>query len=127
MFHPLIRLIAAKPHLVARHLGGYADLVSVQAADATLALRTRALLAATAGACLVVGVAMAGVAVLLAAVQPVASMPAPWLLLAAPLLPMLAAAAVALQLRRHPAAWSLAALRAQLAADLALLTEAGQA
>ena len=33
MFHPLIRLLAAKPHLLAHHAGAYINLASLQAAD----------------------------------------------------------------------------------------------
>ena len=127
MFHPLIRLIAAKPHLVAQHLGAYADLAAAQAADAAQALQKRFVLGAAVAACLLVGTLLAGMAVLLAAALPLSTMPAPWLLLALPALPLLLAAGLAWRLRRHPWTWSLDEWRAQFMADLHLLDEAGPA
>ena len=127
MFHPLIRLSASKPHLLAQHLGGYADLAAAQAADAAQALQRRLMLGAALAGCLLVGVVMVGMAVLLVAVVPLSAMPAPWLLLAAPALPLLAAAVMAWKLRSHTWNWSSAEWRAQFMADLQLLDEAGTA
>jgi hypothetical protein len=123
MFHPLIKLLAAKPHLLAHHAAGYANLAALQAGEAVAVLRQRAVLAAAAGAALLLGTGLAGVALLLLAVVPVADMPAPWLLAAAPALPLLAAAALLWQLRQRPWAWSMAPLRAQWEADARLLDE----
>ena len=127
MFHPLIRLLASKPHLLAQHLGGYADLAAAQAADAAQALQRRLMIGAALAACVLVGVVMAGMAVLLIAVVPLSAMPLPWLLLAAPALPLLAAAVLGWKLRSHPWKWSSAEWRAQFMADLQLLDEAGTA
>ena len=127
MFHPLVKLVATQPQLVAHHLGAYAHLASAQASDALLALRGRAVLGAAAGALFVLGLLLAGVALLLAAVTPMTQMPAPWLLAAAPAVPLLGAVAAWWAMRRRPWAWSLDPLREQLAADAALLSEAGEA
>ena len=127
MFHPLIRLLASKPHLLAQHLGGYADLAAAQAAEAAQALQRRLMIGAALAAFMLVGVVMAGMAVLLIAVVPLSAMPAPWLLLAAPALPLLAAAVLGWKLRSHPWKWSSADWRAQFMADLQLLDEAGTA
>ena len=127
MFHPLMKLVTTQPQLVAHHIGAYANLASAQASDALLALRGRAVLGLTAAALLVLGLLLAGVALLLTAVTPLAEMPAPWLLAVAPAVPLLAAAGSWLALRRRPWAWSLDPLREQLAADAALLAEAGDA
>ncbi|HEV8691620.1 MAG TPA: hypothetical protein VGQ91_15065 [Ideonella sp.] len=126
MLHPLVRLLATKPHLLAAHLGGYADMVSLQVADACALLRLRAWLAAGIGAGSLLGAALGGVALMFVAVLPLEQMPAPWLLALAPLLP-LAAAAICWMLwrrRRSSPAGKMAALRDQLAADLALLRDA---
>lgn len=123
MFHPLIRLLASKPQLVAHHLGGYVELASAEAQQAVSALQARLLWMAGAVAGAVAGVLLAGVAALLAAALPLAGMPAPWLLLLVPLAAWLAGAACWLQASRLPLAGSLQNLRAQLAADAALLAE----
>ena len=127
MFHPLIRLMASKPHLVAEHLGGYADLAAAQASEATQALQRRLVLGAGLATCTIVGAVMAGMALLLAAALPLAAMPAPWLLVAAPATPLLAAAVLGWKLRSQPRVWSLDDLRTQFQADMQLLNEAGHA
>lgn len=123
MFHPLIRLLASKPHLVAHHLGGYVELASAQAQDAARSLQARLVWSAGAVAGLWAGALLGGVALLLVAAVPLDQMPAPWLLLAAPGLPLLAGALCWLQARSRPVAWSLAPMREQFAADAALLAE----
>ena len=125
MFHPLIRTIASRPDLLVAHLGGYAELVGAQADDALAALRTRAVLLVGLAGGLLLGLGLAGTAGLLAAVVRLELMPAPWLLLAIPALPLALAAGCWLALRRQPPAWTADLLREQLAADAALLREAG--
>lgn len=127
MFHPLIKLLAAKPHLLARHAGAYADLAALQAGAAAEALRVQALLAVAATGALMLAVTLGGVATLLLAVVPVSDMPAPWLLAVAPGLPLLAAGVFYALLRRRPGPSVMEPLRQQLAADLQLLSEAGDA
>lgn len=123
MFHPLIRLLASKPHLVASHIGGYVELASAQAQEAAGALKARLIWSAGAAAGLSAGAMLAGVALLIAAAVPVREMPAPWLLVAAPLVPLLAGGMCWWQARRHSVALSLAPIRAQFAADAALMAE----
>ncbi|MDT7835036.1 hypothetical protein [Aquabacterium sp. OR-4] len=124
MFHPLIRLLASKPHLVAQHLGGYVELASAQAQEAARSLQGRLVWSAGAVAGLSAGTLLGGVAALLAAALPVSAMPAPWLLLVGPALPLAAGAGCAWMARRRPVAWTLAPMREQLAADAALFAEA---
>lgn len=123
MFHPLIRLLATRPQLVATHLGGYVGLASAQAMEAMQSLQARMVWGAAAVAGLAAGSLLGGTALLLCAVVPIADMPAPWLLVATPGLPLLAGVACWLQARRKPLAWSLAPMQAQFAADAALLDE----
>lgn len=124
MFHPLIRLLATKPQLLAHHAGAYADLAALQAGQALLAVRQRALMAAGAVLALLLGTGLAGVALLLLAVVPLHQMPAPWLLAAAPAAPLLLAAVLWARRARTPLALSMAPLQAQWAADLQLLADA---
>lgn len=124
MLHPLVRLIATRPHLLAEHVGGYVDLLRVQTHDVMQMARTRAVLSAGMGAGAVLGLTLAGVALLLFAVVPTAEMPHPWLLLLAPALPLFATVACWWLLRQQPPLTAMDALRDQLAADVALLREA---
>ena len=130
MFHPLIKLLAARPDLLAEHAGAYAHLASLQLGQGLQALRRRALATLVATAAAVVALLLAGVALLLLAVVPVQQMPAPWLLAAVPGLPALLAAVLAWRLHRGPGlsdSAPLQALQAQWAADAQLLREAGAA
>lgn len=124
MLHPLIRLLATRPNLLAEHVGGYAHLLRVQAQDALVLARVRAVLAAGMGAGAVLGTFLAGVALMLVGVVPLSDMPAPWLLMVAPTVPLVGAGVCWGLLRKQPPMMSLDALRDQLAADAALLREA---
>lgn len=123
MFHPLIRMLATRPELLAQHLSGYAQLMGAQLGVAGGLLQDRALLLAGLAGGLLLGLGLAGVAGLLAAALPMAAMPAPWLLAAVPALPLGLAAGCAWALRRQPQVWSSALLREQMANDAALLHE----
>lgn len=124
MLHPLIRLLATSPHLLAEHLGGYAQLLRVQVDDALTLAKVRMVLLAGLAAGAVIGTGLAGVAVMLVAVIPLAQMPAPWALAVAPALPITGAGFCWWLLRRQPQMLSLDVLRDQLSADAALLREA---
>ncbi len=127
MFHPLIRLLAAKPHLLTAHVAAYAALLGVQADAALAVLRQRALLLAGLAIGATLGLGLAGAALLLAAALPLQAMPAPWLLALVPAVPLLLATVCAVALRRTPAAWSAQPLRSQWQADAALLQALGEA
>lgn len=127
MFHPLIKLLAAKPHLLAHHAGAYAELAVLQAGEALRLVRQRTLLATCAAGAGLLGLGLAGVALLLLAVVPVAQMPAPWLLVAAPLLPLATAAVLWQRLHSTPLVLPFEPLQAQWAADAQLLAAAGAA
>ncbi len=127
MFHPLIKLLAAKPHLLAHHAGAYAELAALQAGEALRLLRQRTLMASCAAAAGLLGAGLVGVALLLLAVVPMAQMPAPWLLAAAPLLPLALAAVLWQRLHSKPLVLPFEDLHAQWAADAQLLAEAGAA
>ncbi|MBI3369744.1 MAG: hypothetical protein HY021_15225 [Burkholderiales bacterium] len=127
MLHPLVQLLAAKPHLMADHLAGYGRLLGLQANEALRAVRGSVLLLAASVCCALVGTGLAGVALLLLGALPVQPMPMAWLLVAVPAAPLIAAALCILAWRQRRGAPSLQALNAQIDADLALLREAGGA
>lgn len=127
MLHPLLKLLAAKPHLLAHHAGAYAELAALQAGEALRLLRRRTLMASCAAAAALLGAVLAGVALLLLAVVPLAQMPAPWLLAAAPALPLALAAMLWLRLHSTPLVLPFEPLQAQWAADAQLLADAGAA
>ena len=71
MFHPLLKLLARRPDLLADHLDAYADLASAQVRATRRALATRALLVALAGLGALLALLLAGMALLLwAALSP---------------------------------------------------------
>jgi hypothetical protein len=123
MIHPIIKLIATRPDLLAEHAAGYGALVAAQAEEAVQQWRRNAILVAVGAVCGIAGVGLAGVALLIAAAIPVAEMPAPWALWVVPLVPLAGAAGCLLVLKGQPAAWSAQTLREQFAADAALWRE----
>jgi hypothetical protein len=127
MLHPMFKIVASRPELLAEHLAAYGQLIAVQAQAQAEQWRRRAVLIAVAGLSALIGVGLAGAAVLVLAAVPLQAMPAPWLLLAVPLLPLAVAGACAWQLHGLQPASTLAPLREQFAADAALLREAGRA
>lgn len=116
--HPLFRLAATEPALLADHLQAYGELVSGEAVDALGRWRRAALLQLAALASAAVGVTLAGVALMLWAVGTVA---VPWLLVAVPAVPLALAIACHAAARSAWAQPGSTVLREQWAADLALL------
>ena len=91
MIHPLLRLIATQPQLLADHAESYADLVGEELGKTTAVWKRRVLLNATALCLVGVAAVLGGVALMLWAALPAISIHAPWALVAAPALPALAA------------------------------------
>jgi len=127
MIHPLIRLLATRPQLLAEHFGAYLALASAEAGDAAGQLRRRALLGTVMGLGALLGSGLAGVALMLLAVVPLAAMPHPWLLATVPLVPLAVSLGCWLALRQVSATPSFGLLREQLSLDARLLHEAGDA
>lgn len=123
MIHPVIHLLASRPELFADHVAGYGQLVAAQVTDAAAGWRQRALLGLAALLALAASLGLAGFALLLAAAVPVEDMPMPWLLVAVPVVGLTVAIICGLLARRPLASLSLEPLRAQMAADKALLRE----
>ena len=91
MIHPLFRLIASEPQMLADHVEAYAELVTEAMGTATLRLKRRVALHALSLFGIAVAVVLAGVALMLWAVLPIENMRAPWALVVAPALPALLA------------------------------------
>lgn len=122
MIHPLLRLVATQPQLLADHAEAYAGLVAEELGKTGAVLKRRALLAAVALSLTAVAVVLAGVALMLWAVLPATAIQAPWALVVAPAVPALVALACALAAKQEqPSAF--ADLRQQMAADLVMLRE----
>lgn len=124
---PLLRMIAQRPELLVEHARAYAELLAAQSSQARAVWQRRALLGAAALALIVLALALAGVALMLVAMLPAAADQSRWVLLAVPLLPLLAGLACLAAARARAQPDSFAALREQLQADLAMLRETGAA
>lgn len=122
MIHPVLRLAAAQPMLLAAHVGAYAELVSEELHTSAAALQRRLLWQLGGALCLVVAAVLAGVALLLWASLAPGAAPAAWLFVVTPLLPAALGLAACWRARAHRNAEPLAQLRAQLAEDAAMLT-----
>lgn len=124
MLHPIFRTLVSRPHLVIEHLGGYADLVSIQLREAAGGLRARALLLAGIGLCALLGLVLGGMALLLYAAIPPASMHLPWLMWVVPLVPWALVLLLWLMLRAQQRSEPpFEVVREQFEADMALLRE----
>ncbi|MGY4828372.1 hypothetical protein ACVNIS_07340 [Sphaerotilaceae bacterium SBD11-9] len=122
MIHPLLRLVATQPQLLADHAEAYADLFGEELGAASARWKRRVVLKSI-GLCLVgVSAALGGVALMLWAVIPPADIHAPWALLVAPLVPLAVAGACWWTGNaRSPAAFE--GMRQQMRADVAMLRE----
>lgn len=123
MIHPLLKLIATQPQLLANHAEAYAELMAAEIGDVAAVWRRRAVLNAVALCCLTAAAILAGVALMLWAVIPSMHLQAPWALIVAPLLPGAAALWCLIAARSTGEGRAFESLRRQLAADLVMLRE----
>ena len=100
------------------------DRAAAESAYAVDQMRTNALVGAASAVLAVIGLVFAGVALLLCGALPVEDMPAAWLLVAVPALPLLAAIGGALWLKSRPPTPSFSRLREQRERDTGLMQEA---
>ena len=121
MIHPVFITMAKNPGLFLEHASAYSDLASAEVDVLTGDLKHRSVLTVASVLLGLLGLGLAGAAGLLAAALPLADMPQPWLLVAIPLVPLLASAALAWRLRQHPSRAAFEALRLQVAQDIATL------
>ena len=126
MIHPLLRLVATQPQLLADHAEAYAGLVADEFGKTGAVWKRRVLLAVIAISLIGVAAVLGGVALMLWAVLPATSIQAPWALFAAPAVPALAAVACGLVAKQEHAG-AFAELKQQVAADLVMLREVSAA
>lgn len=126
MIHPLLRLVATQPQLLADHAEAYAGLVGEEIGRSAASFKQRMLLSAIALCLIGVAAVLTGVALMLWAVLPAAGMQAPWALIAAPAVPALIALVCGVAGRQKPTD-RFAELKQQVAADLVMLREVSAA
>ena len=123
MVHPLLRLLATRPQLLADHAQAYAELVTTEVDLVSSNWKRRALLSAVALFCLAAAAVLAGVALMLWAVVPASSIHEPWVLIATPLAPIALALGCLVAMRQRSDVETFDKLRQQLKADWAMLRE----
>lgn len=124
MIHPVFRLAASQPLLLAEHAAAYAGLVSEELGARSDVLKKRLALQLAGLAGLLVAAVLAGVALMLWASLPDASFRAPWLLVVVPALPGAWGAWSLWRAQERESSEPFAKLRSQLAQDAALLRAA---
>jgi hypothetical protein len=123
MLHPLLRLVATQPQLLADHAEAYAELAAAEIGAVSSVWKRRTALNAAALCCLGVAAVLAGVALMLWAVVPAADIRAPWALVAAPLVPAAAAAICLMAAVSLRSTGGFDKLRQQMTADIVMLRE----
>ncbi len=123
MIYPLLRLIATRPQLLLDHCEAYAELVAAETAQASAHWTRKAVLTLAAACSLGVALVLTGVAVMLWAVTPVVSGTTTLVLTGAPLVPWILALGCIGAARSRSTVGTMASLREQLSADMALLRE----
>lgn len=127
MIHPLFRLVASEPQMVADHLGGYAELLGDELREFGSGWTRRVLLQLAAVGLAAAAVLLGGVALIVWASTAPADLHAPWALVVVPLAPLLAAALCWFGARGDAPGTDFAALRQQFAEDARVLREAATA
>lgn len=122
--HPIFRVIARQPHLLADHAQAYASLVAEQLGEAAQSIKQRAVLMVIAGVLLFLGVIFLGVAFMLWGASD-GSMRAPWALFVGPLVPIVAGVACFFAGKGKTMVSPLDKVREQMSADISMLREAG--
>jgi hypothetical protein len=123
MVHPLLHLIATQPQLIADHAEAYADLLGEEFGTASAVWKRRVALNALALCGVGVAAVLGGVALMLWAVIPPADIHAPWALIVAPLVPLLAAIVCVMVARAEVRTGTFDTVRMQVKADVAMLRE----
>lgn len=121
MLHPVFRLAASQPQLLAEHAAGYAGLLAEEVASSGAHIKRRITLQIVGLLSLMVASILAGVAVLLWASLPPASLQQPWLLWFTPLIPAALGIFAIVLAKNREAPHAFATLREQFAQDASLL------
>jgi uncharacterized membrane protein YqjE len=121
MIHPLFRLIASEPQMIADHVEAYVDLVGEEMGNVTAKWKLQAISFALIGVLALLFLTFAGVALMLWAAAPPDGLRAPWALIVVPLVPALAAAGLWFTAKSADKGQGFPAIKAQFAADAAML------
>ena len=124
MVHPLFRLAAARPQLLAEHVAAYTELLAEELTSTAGLVKRRLMLQAVALAGAAVGTVLAGMALMLWAALPADSLRAPWFLVLTPALPWAIALWAGSVSGTVAAGDLLPTFRRQLADDAAMLRAA---
>lgn len=127
MVHPLFRLAAARPQLLAEHVLAYSDLMAEELTATATLLKRRVALQLVGLAAFAVALVLAGVAAMLWAALPAGSLNVPWMLVLTPALPAAIGWAALVAGNGVAGGEMFAALRQQLSDDAAMLRGAGEA
>jgi cytochrome c biogenesis protein CcdA len=121
MVHPIFSVLITKPELVVDHVAGYAALVQEEASTVGVAVAKRAVAWAVAGVAALVFLVLAGVAIMLGAVNGFH-----WALVLTPgVVLLIAIGAVVVARQKLPTKAAFTELRAQLDADAQALRMMG--
>jgi cytochrome bd-type quinol oxidase subunit 2 len=121
MLHPVFRLAASQPQLLAEHAAGYAGLLAEEVASSGAHIKRRITFQIIGLLALMVASILCGVAVLLWASLPTTSLQQPWLLWLTPLVPAVLGVLALLVAQKDSAPPAFASLREQFAQDASLL------
>jgi cytochrome bd-type quinol oxidase subunit 2 len=120
--HPLLRLVATQPELLADHFEAYAALVGEELGKTARSWTRRLLLNGIALCLIGIFLTLCGVAVMLWAVTPASNLHSSWVLIVVPAVPV-AVALLCLLMGRSDGSAELTELKRQVAADLTVLRE----
>ncbi|MCK9687109.1 hypothetical protein [Scleromatobacter humisilvae] len=123
--HPIVHVAARRPQLLVEHAKAYGDLVLEEGRRTLASLVVHAVLYAAAAVLGVLGLVLAGVAVLLYAAVP-GELRDAWLLVALPCATMVAAGACVIVARVLPIDVNLDVLGRQVRADIDMIHQAEQ-
>jgi hypothetical protein len=126
MIHPFLAKLATEPTLFVEHASAYASLATLEAREVALAWRRRAMALSACVSMGMLALAFTGLALMLAAVVPWQSMPAPWVLVGFPALLWLVCGGLWWLGTRQPLLQPFTHLRQQWAADAQLIRDVAQ-
>jgi len=125
--HPLLHLVATKPHLLGDHVHAYTELIGAEVNKTSKAWISRAVFFGAAVFLLLLGLVFLGVALMLWAVVPGDDMNAPWLLVTVPVVPIVAGVLCFFRAKTDQKEAAFDTIKEQLRADMAMLRDVSAA
>lgn len=124
MIHPLVRLAASHPELLAEHGEAYVSLVAKEISQWRAGLVRRIVMGAVAGVSALLSLVFIGVALMLWGISPEDEIPRVWALLAPPVVMVVVTLVAGFMAAKGGKPLSIVAeIKAQVVADLAMLRE----